>query len=161
MIDRRALLLAGAMLPVAARAQCVTEPASRGCVPRWGAGQPAPAPAMTLDLMNPGVLDPGITFTRASVGTYFDATGAMQTAARGGAPRWDYDPVTHALRGLFIEETRTNLLLNSRDARHAVCYHDRRCHHALSFYGTGTVTLSGTSTAGPLTGTGAFRSGWR
>src|SRR4029077_17321879 len=59
-----------------------------------------------------GVLDPRPTFTRASTATYFDASGTMQTAATN-APRFDYDPVTHALRGLLIEEQRTNLLLNS------------------------------------------------
>jgi hypothetical protein len=60
-------------------------------------------------------LDPRITFTRASTATYTDATGAIQTAAVN-APRWDYDPVTHALRGLLIEEARTNLVLNSGNA---------------------------------------------
>ena len=35
------------------------------------------------------------------------------TTAANGAPRWDYDPVTHALRGLLLEEARTNVLLNS------------------------------------------------
>ncbi len=35
------------------------------------------------------------------------------TSAASGAPRWDYDPVTHALRGLLIEEARTNIALQS------------------------------------------------
>jgi hypothetical protein len=30
-------------------------------------------------------------------------------SAANGAPRWDYDPVTHLLKGLLIEEARTNL----------------------------------------------------
>jgi hypothetical protein len=78
----------------------------------------------------------------------------MQTAT-ANTPRWDYDPVTHALSGLLIEEARTNLLLNSATLGTqtvtvaAVAY-------TLSFYGTGSITLSGVSTAGPLTGTGAF-----
>ena len=54
-----------------------------------------------------GVLSPLLTFTRASAGTYFDAGGVMRTAA-SGAPRFDYDPVTHAVLGLLIEEQRTN-----------------------------------------------------
>jgi hypothetical protein len=71
---------------------------------------------VTLDLsfMAPGSLDTRITFTRASTGTYFDSTGTMRTAAIN-APRWDYDPVTHALRGMLIEEARTNLLPTSVD----------------------------------------------
>jgi hypothetical protein len=70
------------------------------------------APSLSLDFMAPGALDPRITFTRASTATYTDSTGTIQTAAVN-APRWDYDPVTHALRGLLIEEARTNVCLQS------------------------------------------------
>lgn len=69
----------------------------------------------TLDLSFPAVgggLDPQLTFTRASTATYFDSSGTMQTAATN-APRFDYDPVTHAALGLLIEDTRLNLMLNS------------------------------------------------
>ena len=77
----------------------------------------------------------------------------MQTAAVN-APRWDYDPLTSALRGLLIEPAATNLLLNSAAlATQSVTVTAQS--YMLSFYGTGTVTLSGASTAGPLTGTGA------
>ena len=77
---------------------------------------PSLPPGVTLDLnfMNPGALDPRITFTRASSAAYIDASGFIQMAATN-APRWDYDPVTHALRGLLIEEARTNVVLNSGD----------------------------------------------
>ncbi|MFA7276974.1 MAG: hypothetical protein WC043_09255 [Pseudobdellovibrionaceae bacterium] len=54
----------------------------------------------------------GGTFTRASTATYFDSTGTLQTAA-SGAPRFDYDPVTHAAKGLLIEGGRTNYIYNS------------------------------------------------
>ncbi|MCB9963932.1 MAG: hypothetical protein H6857_03200 [Rhodospirillales bacterium] len=37
----------------------------------------------------------GGSFTRASVGTYFDSTGTLQTAA-ANTPRFDHDPATHA-----------------------------------------------------------------
>ncbi len=53
----------------------------------------------------------GGTFTRASVATYFDSTGVMQTATNN-TPRFDYDPVTHLQKGLLIEESRTNSLRN-------------------------------------------------
>ena len=113
----------------------------------------AGGPTLGLDFMAPGVLDPRITFTRASVATYFDAAGAIQTAT-SGTPRWDYDPVTHAMLGLLIEEQRANLLLNSATlGTQSVAVTAQA--YTLSFYGTGTITKSGTAT-GALVGTGAF-----
>ena len=74
------------------------------------AGIPAGA-TLNLNFMT-GTLDPLLTFTRASTGTYFDATGTMQTAAIN-APRWDYDPVLLQSRGLLLEDQRTNSAINS------------------------------------------------
>ncbi|MCB9985420.1 MAG: hypothetical protein H6864_07025 [Micavibrio sp.] len=51
----------------------------------------------------------GGTFSRASIGTYFDSSGTLQTAS-SGTPRFDHDPITHAPKGILIEEARTNLL---------------------------------------------------
>ena len=114
------MLLAGAAFPASAFGQCVTDaPAVDAC--RGGVRGASGPPGMTLDLnfMTPGTLDPRITFTRASTATYMDSTGTIQTAAVN-APRWDYDPVTHALRGLLIEEQRTNIALQSADISNAV-----------------------------------------
>ena len=55
-----------------------------------------------------------ITFTRASTGTFVGSNGLIQSAAID-APRFDYDPVTLAAKGLLIEEQRTNLLTYSQD----------------------------------------------
>lgn len=60
----------------------------------------------------------GGTFSRASVGTYYDSTGVLQTAS-SGTPRFDWDPVTHAAKGILIEESRTNLLKYSNDISNA------------------------------------------
>jgi hypothetical protein len=68
-------------------------------------------PSLDLSFMN-GTLPPGVTFTRASTGTYLDASGTMQLAA-ANAPRFDHDPGTHAALGLLVEESRANSLLNS------------------------------------------------
>lgn len=54
------------------------------------------------------------TFSRSSTATYFDADGVLQTASVD-QPRWDYDPATGSLKGLLIEESRTNLLPYSED----------------------------------------------
>ena len=69
-------------------------------------------------------------------------------------PRYDYDPVTGVCRGLLIEEQRTNALLNSDIlvTRSAAVTATAR---TLSFYGTGTVVLSGAHSA-TVVGTGAF-----
>jgi hypothetical protein len=115
---------------------------------------PAIKPTLLLDFANVKALDPRITFTRASTATYIDQFGAMQTAASGVA-RFDHNPTTLESLGLLIEEQRTNLVLNSAAlATQNVTV--TAVAHTLSFYGTGTVTLSGVSTSGPLVGTGAF-----
>ena len=52
----------------------------------------------------------GGTFSRASIGTYFDSSGTLQTASSGTPICFDHDPITHAPKGILIEEARTNLL---------------------------------------------------
>ena len=92
---------------------------SQEAVQRWqpqGAQGQGGSPTLDLSFISgSGTLDPRITFTRASTATYFDSSGVMRTAA-SGAPRFDYDSVTHAVRGLLIEEARTNIALNSGNA---------------------------------------------
>lgn len=72
-----------------------------------GVSSSALAAAPSLDFTT-GTLDPRITFSRASSGTYFDASGVLQLASTNSA-RFDHDPVTLAAKGLLIEEARTNL----------------------------------------------------
>lgn len=75
-------------------------------------------PSLALDFATDKALDSRITFSRASIGTYFDAAGVMQTAIAGAA-RFDHDPVTHESLGLLIEEARTNLFTYSQLISHA------------------------------------------
>ena len=106
-----------------------------------------------VDIVREGVLAGFVTYTRASSGTYYDSAGVLQTALTN-IQRKTYDPITLALRGLMIEEARTNLVLNAATlVTQSVTV--AAVAHTLSFHGTGTVTLSGVSTAGPLVGTGA------
>ena len=54
-----------------------------------------------------------VSLTRASTGTFHGSNGRIQTAAID-APRYEYDPVTLALKGLLREPTAiTNILLSS------------------------------------------------
>lgn len=55
-----------------------------------------------------------ITHTRSSAGGRFNAQGLYEMVA-ANQPRFDYDPVTRVLRGLLIEEQRTNLYTNSEN----------------------------------------------
>jgi len=68
-------------------------------------------PSLGLDFTS-GVLDPRVTFTRASTATRVNAAGLIESVAING-PRFDYDPATLAPKGLLIEEQRTNLYTQS------------------------------------------------
>jgi len=96
---------------------------------------------------------PNPVFTRASSATFVGSNGLIQTAAINAA-RFDHDPVTLASRGLLIEESRTNLVFPS-DALTTQTRTVTAAAHTLSFYGTGTVVLSGTHSA-TVVGTGAY-----
>lgn len=111
---------------------------------------PSTRPSLDLNFAGIRRLDPRITFTRASTATYTDANGILQTAAAGEA-RFDHSDTGESL-GLLIEEARTNLFLNSA-ALSTQSVTVTAGSHALSFYGTGTVALSGDAT-GTLVGTG-------
>lgn len=93
------------------------------------------------------------TTARNSIGTYFDIDGNIQTAA-ANTPRFTYDPITHEPRGLLIEGQRRNEFLNS-DVGATQSFTTVAGTYTLSFYGTGTITLSGAAT-GVLVGTAAF-----
>jgi hypothetical protein len=59
-------------------------------------------------------LDPRITFTRASTGTYVGGDGTLRSAATNEA-RFDHNPTTGESLGLLVEEARTNLVLRSEE----------------------------------------------
>jgi len=96
---------------------------------------------------------PTPVFTRASTATFVGSNGLIQSAAINAA-RFDHDPVTLACKGLLIEESRTNLVFPS-DTLTTQTRTVTAVAHTLSFYGTGTVVLSGVAIA-TVTGTGAY-----
>ena len=75
---------------------------------------PTVRPTLDLDFANSKTLDPRITFTRASGGSYVGADGLIKYAGVNEA-RFDHDPETGESLGLLIEEGRTNLVQDSED----------------------------------------------
>jgi hypothetical protein len=75
---------------------------------------PSVRPTLDLDFANSKTLDPRITFTRASGGSYVGADGLIKYAGVNEA-RFDHDPATGESLGLLIEESRQNLLTYSED----------------------------------------------
>lgn len=53
------------------------------------------------------------TFTRGTIGTYYGSDGLIKTAAID-TPRFDYDPVTKAAKGILIEGQATNFIKQSQ-----------------------------------------------
>jgi hypothetical protein len=73
---------------------------------------PTVRPTLNLDFADTRLLDPRITFSRASTGTFVGSNRLIQAAA-SGVPRFDHNPTTGESLGLLMEEARTNLLTAS------------------------------------------------
>jgi hypothetical protein len=67
---------------------------------------PGDGSMLTLDFTT-GVLDPRLTFTRASTATFINSSGLVASASTDVA-RFDHDPTTLAAKGLLIEGAATN-----------------------------------------------------
>jgi hypothetical protein len=79
---------------------------------------PSVTPSLNLNFVRNNRLDPRLTYSRASSGTYVGSDGYIKTAAID-EPRFEYDPVSLAPRGLLLEGPRTNLVLYSEDFSNA------------------------------------------
>ena len=79
---------------------------------------PTVLPTLDLDFANSKTLDPRITFTRASGGSYTDVNGLIKYAGVN-EPRFDHDPVTGESLGFLVEEARTNSFLYSEQLDNA------------------------------------------
>jgi hypothetical protein len=102
-----------------------------------------------VDIVKDGVLHEKAVFTRASGGTT-EITQGVFTQAGVNEPRYRW---SYGYKELLIEEARTNLVFPS-DVGVTQTRTVKATAHTLSFYGTGTVSLSGSS-VGSLVGTGA------
>ncbi len=74
---------------------------------------PALKPSLLMDFANSQVVNPQVTFSRASTATYVDKYGNWQEAANNQG-RVDFDPVTNECKGLLIESQGTNSVSNPR-----------------------------------------------
>ena len=118
-VDATAGLPAGTIfhngLPISGDKVCVSRNAtavvSNG-MPYDAAGAVAGDINFDLNFIGTNTLNSAITFTRASSATFVGSNGLIQSATTN-TPRFDYDPVTLAAKGLLIEEQRTNLLTYS------------------------------------------------
>ena len=118
---------------------------------------PTIEPSLRLDFANARALDPRITFTRASVGTYVDANGLIKTAGEDEA-RFDHDPATGESLGLLIEESRTNYQTYSVDINTGKSFLT-----GSTLSSNVAIAPDGTTTATRITGSGIdeiTRLGW-
>lgn len=70
-------------------------------------------PSLGVDFASTKRIPPEMQFSRASTGTYIGSDGLIKTAAIN-EPRFDHDPLTGKIRGLLVEESRTNLITYSQ-----------------------------------------------
>ncbi|WP_347279766.1 hypothetical protein [Plasticicumulans sp.] len=83
-------------------------------LPALAARQRASGPALWDYDLTLGVLPPVLSLARATGATYVGATGLI-TAAAVNEPRFDADPITHAVRGLLLEPQATYFGARSED----------------------------------------------
>jgi hypothetical protein len=79
---------------------------------------PDTRPTLDLNFARAKRLDPRITFSRLSTGTYIGSDGLLKTAIANVA-RFDHDPITGESLGLLVEAAGTNLVLHNRDLTQA------------------------------------------
>lgn len=117
------------------------------------------SPSLELDF-TAAVADARVATARLNnTATRFNSSGVIEVV-NANLPRFDYSPTTLACLGQLIEESRTNLFLNSLIngtnlttqivTLSAVAY-------TMSFYGSGSITISGGHSA-TVAGTGDFPS---
>lgn len=99
---------------------------------------PTIRPSLNLNFARSRTLDPRITFTRTSTGTYMDSDGLIKTAI-ADQPRFDHRYVNGQIEslGLLVEEQRTNL-----------CYYGTTIQN-FATRGTGTPIKTANATTAP------------
>lgn len=95
-----------------------------------------------MQVIKPNAMSPTDgTFTRASVGYYWNSNKVMTEAAVNVA-RFNFNPLNGEFDGILLEPATTNLILNSEGMATQTVTVTNATQYTLSFYGTGSVTLS-------------------
>lgn len=96
-------------------------------------------PKLALDFTT-AVLDSRVTFTRSgNTATVVNSAGLI-ASVNADIPRFDYDPVTLACKGLLIEESRTNMLRYSEQFDQSAVWATGPAS-ASTFQGTGSQAI--------------------
>lgn len=97
------------------------------------------------------------TARAANTATRFNSSGVIELV-NANLPRYDFNPVTNLCQGQLIEAARTNLFLNSLIDGTSLATQSLTLSavaYTLSFYGSGSVTISGGHSA-VVAGAGDF-----
>ena len=106
-------------------------------------------PTLEMDFTG-AVLDPRLSITRSTTGTFVGSNGLLQTAAINAA-RFEHDLTTLACRGLLVEHGATNRCLYASDIGNAAVWTKVTMTNAKTATGPDGVTNSATT----LTASGA------
>lgn len=113
-----------------------------------------------MKIIRPVDITSEVSYTRLSVASYIDEDGTLKFA-NVNQIRIDYDPVTNEMKGPLIEGASENYILNNFSVTDSVLSLSQSLTDAgtftLSFYGTGTVSITGAATETAI-GTGVFPS---
>lgn len=108
-----------------------------------------------MQVIKPNAINPTDgTFTRASVGYYWNSSKVMTEAAVNVA-RFNFNPLSGEFDGILIEPASTNLILNSETMATQSVTIVNATQYTLSFYGTGSIVVSGAHSA-TVVGTGVY-----
>lgn len=113
---------------------------------------PSVGPSLSLNFARSKTLDPRITFSRSSVGTYMDENGLIVTGS-ADEPRFDhkYDNGVVKSLGLLVEEQRINLIRYNTKHDESVWINDAN-NSSETINTTETLSPDGTNNATKLFG---------
>jgi hypothetical protein len=114
-------------------------------------------PRLALDFTTAS-LDPRVTFTRTGDTATVTNSSGLVAPINANLPRFDFDPITLACKGLLIEEARTNLLTYSEQINNVIWIN----YGSISVAANATTAPDGNLTADnviPAASTGTFAFG--